>query len=129
MVEYRHDPATGRAVLMEVNGRFWGSFPLAMYCGAGFGLLSYSLQGQGRMPELPTLREDLRCRMVATEIKRLRRILLEPGLIRDRTFQVRPLREVLRFVVDFLRPSVRYYVWNWKDIKPFVRDLRNALGV
>src|SRR5690242_13512806 len=32
MVEYRHDPATKRSVLMEVNGRFWGSYPLAMQC-------------------------------------------------------------------------------------------------
>lgn len=129
MVEYRYDPARGRAVLMEVNGRFWGSFPLAMYCGAGFGLLAYSLQGQDKMPALPRLREDLRCRMVATEIKRLKRILFERGQIRDRTFQVRPLREVLRFVGDFLRPSVRYYVWSLKDIKPFIRDVRNMLGV
>lgn len=129
MVEYRYDPASGRAVLMEVNGRFWGSFPLAMYCGAGFGLLAYSLQGQGLMPELPPLRENLRCRMVATEIKRLKRILLEPGQIRDRSFRVRPVREVLRFAVDFLRPSVRYYVWSLRDIKPFFRDVKNALGI
>lgn len=129
MVEYRYDPASGRAVLMEVNGRFWGSFPLAMYCGAGFGLLAYSLQGQGRMPDLPPPNDTLRCRMVATELKRLRRILLQPGQIRDRTFQVRPLHEVLRFVGDFLRPSVRYYVWSLKDIKPFIRDVRNMLGL
>jgi len=96
MVEYRYDPASGRAVLMEVNGRFWGSFPLAMYCGAGFGLLAYGLQGRDRMPDLPPLRENLRCRMVVTEVKRLKRILLEPGQIRDRTFQVRPLAVVMR---------------------------------
>lgn len=129
MVEYRYDPASGRAALMEVNGRFWGSFPLAMYAGAGFGLLAYSLQGQGVMPQLPQLREDLRCRMVATEIKRLKRILLAPGEIRDRTFKVRPVHEVMRFLGDFLRPSVRYYVWSARDIKPFLRDVRNALGI
>jgi len=129
MVEYRYDPASGRAVLMEVNGRFWGSFPLAMYCGAGFGVLAYALQGEGRMPALPPVRENLRCRMVATELKRLRRILLEPGKIRDRTFKVRPVHETVRFLVDFLRPSVRYYVWSLKDIKPFIRDVRNALGM
>lgn len=129
MVEYRFDPASGRAVLMEVNGRFWGSFPLAMYSGAGFALLAYSLQGRGVMPSLPPLRDNLRCRMVATEIKRLRRILLQPGLIRDRTFQVRPVREMLRFFGDFLRPSVRYYVWSAQDMKPFFQDLKNALGI
>jgi predicted ATP-grasp superfamily ATP-dependent carboligase len=34
MVEYRYDPATGRAALMEINGRFWGSLPLACQAGA-----------------------------------------------------------------------------------------------
>lgn len=129
MVEYRYDAESGRAVLMEVNGRFWGSFPLAFYCGAAFGVLAYSLQGAGRMPVLPRMRDDLRCRMVATELKRLRRILLEPGKIHDRTFRCRPGYEIMRFLADFLRPSVRYYVWSLKDIKPFFRDLRNAIGL
>ena len=129
MVEYRYDPQKSRAVLMEINGRFWGSFPLAYYSGAGFGILSYSLQGQGIMPELPPLRNDLRCRMVATELKRLKRILLEPDLIRDRSFVQRPFYEVKRFLIDFLRHSVRYYVWNRRDIKPFIRDIRNMLGL
>lgn len=129
MVEYRYNPENKRAVLMEINGRFWGSFPLAYYSGAGFGVLSYSLQGQGIMPDLPALRDDLRCRMVATELKRLKRILLEPDLIRDRSFVQRPFYEVMRFLIDFLRHSVRYYVWNKRDIKPLIRDIRNAIGL
>lgn len=127
MVEYRYDPATGEAVLMEVNGRFWGSFPLAMYSGAKFAWLTYMVQGLGQVPALPPLREDVRCRMVATEIKRLQRILLAPGKIRDRMFVRRPAYEVFRFFRDFLRPSVYYYVWSWRDPRPFWRDLRNAL--
>lgn len=128
MVEYRYDPARDRAVLMEINGRFWGSFPLASYSNAGFGLLAYSLKGLGRMPELRPLRANLRCRMVATELKRLKRILLEPDLIMDRSYQRHPIHEAWRFLTDFLRPSVRYYVWNLKDIKPFIRDVRNVIG-
>lgn len=129
MVEYRYDAASGRAVLMEVNGRYWGSFPLAMHCGAGFSLLSYSLQGQGRMPALPPLRDDIRCRMIATELKRLVRIIIQPGKIMDKRFRVRPLYELGRFVFDFFRPSVRYYVWRWDDPKPFFQDVKNALGL
>ncbi len=129
MVEYRYDPERERAVLMEINGRFWGSFPLAYYSGAGFGILSYSLQGLGIMPELPPLQKNLRCRMVDTELKRLKRILLEPNLIMDRSFTKRPFYEVKRFLVDFLRHSIRYYVWNPRDIKPFIRDIRNTLGL
>lgn len=128
MVEFRYDAKQDRAVLMEVNGRFWGSFPLASQCGAGFGLLAYSLQGLGTLPPLPPLRNTLRVRMVATELKRLQRILLQPGKIRDRSFQCRPVHEIVRFLADFLRPSVRYYVWSRQDVRPFFRDVRNAIG-
>jgi len=129
MVEYRYDPASGRALLMEVNGRYWGSFPLAMHCGAGFALLSYGLQGEGRMPTLPLLREDIRCRMVATELKRLIRILFQRDRIRDRTFVAKPLAEIVRFLGDFLRPSVRYYVWSLSDPMPFFQDVKNAVRI
>jgi len=36
MVEYKRDSATGRAYLMEVNGRFWGSLQLAIDSGVDF---------------------------------------------------------------------------------------------
>ena len=36
MVEYRHDPSTGRCCLMEINGRFWGSLQLAIDAGVDF---------------------------------------------------------------------------------------------
>ncbi|MFM5893930.1 MAG: carboxylate--amine ligase, partial [Novosphingobium sp.] len=42
MVEYRFDPATSTYWLMEINGRFWGSLPLAYHCGAHFGWETYA---------------------------------------------------------------------------------------
>lgn len=127
MVEYRYDERTDEAWLMEVNGRFWGSFPLAVHSGAGFALLSYRLHNGLPPGPLPTLRENLRCRMVATEIKRLVRILLQPSRIADRQFRVRKGAEVWRFFSDFLRPRVRYYVWSADDPRPFFADLVNML--
>ena len=127
MVEYRWDAATDRALLMEINGRFWGSFPLAVHSGAGFARLAYhSAMGQA-LPELPAPRENLRCRMVATELKRLHRLWFAPGLIADRFFRVRPVAETLAFVGNFFRPRVRYYVWASDDPMPFLADLRNVL--
>ena len=127
MVEYRLDPGTGRAVLMEVNGRFWGSYPLAVHSGAGFGLLAHDA-ALGRQPRvLPPPRDDLRCRMVTTELKRLHRIWAAPHLIRDSRFQVRRGAETWRFLRDYLRPGVRYYLWDRDDPRPFLADLRNVL--
>jgi predicted ATP-grasp superfamily ATP-dependent carboligase len=125
MVEYRLDEASGEAVLMEINGRFWGSFPLAAQAGAGFATLAYGLQGRGAATELPPARDDLRCRMVSTELKRLFRILLQPRSIADPRFRRRPAYELWRFVSDFLKPRTRYYLWDRRDPGPFLADLRN----
>lgn len=127
MVEYRFDPASGIALLMEVNGRFWGSLPLAVHAGAGFALLTHFVQGLGTQAALPPLRDDLRCRMVATELKRLRRIVFEPGLINDPMFRVRPAAEVWRFARDFFSARSCYYLWSIDDPRPFVADVVGAL--
>ncbi|PHV12106.1 carboxylate--amine ligase [Chitinimonas sp. BJB300] len=127
MVEYRYDPVSQRAVLMEINGRFWGSYPLALYAQADFALLSYQVGSGLPISALPAPRSDVRCRMVATELKRLVRICLQPDKIADRSFSIRPMAEITRFVIDFFRPGVRYYVWCWNDPKPFWADLTNLL--
>ena len=36
MVEFKHNPDTGAFRLIEINGRFWGSLPLAVAAGADF---------------------------------------------------------------------------------------------
>lgn len=127
MVEYRLDPQSGRAWLMEINGRFWGSYPLAFHAGAGFGVLTHAAALGRELPALAPARDDLRCRMMSTELKRLVRVLLRPSRIQDPRFVRRPLWELIRFTTDFLRPRVRYYLWSWADPKPWWRDLCQAL--
>ena len=69
MVEYRHDAATRRSVLMEINGRFWGSLPLAHHAGAHFGWFTYALLGKGIDPGPATYRVGVRCmHAVATSL-------------------------------------------------------------
>jgi predicted ATP-grasp superfamily ATP-dependent carboligase len=53
MLEYKRDARTGRAFLMEVNGRFWGSLQLAIDAGVDFPALAYGLALNRRL-ELPT---------------------------------------------------------------------------
>lgn len=127
MVEYRLDQKTGKAVLMEINGRFWGSFPLAVQCHAGFALLAYYVNGLETLVELGEVRAGMRCRMMATELKRLVRLLLQPKRISDPLFKVEPGRELKRFLSDFFRTGVGYYVWAKDDPAPFWADLINIL--
>jgi predicted ATP-grasp superfamily ATP-dependent carboligase len=115
MVEYRYDPASGRAALMEVNGRFWGSLPLACHAGASFPWLSYQLLGLGKAVRQPDYVVGMRCRFMIPETKRLWRLL--------RGGKIAALGD---YLLDFLRPRTRYFVHDWDDPAPLWRDLRGS---
>lgn len=123
MVEYRHDPATGCSAFMEVNGRFWGSQPLAYHAGAPFAWYTYSVLGLGRVPEPAPYRGDLRCRFVIPDTRRLFTVLFDPGAVQNRQLRLSRARELLDYVVDFVRPRPRYFVFRWRDPLPAVADL------
>jgi predicted ATP-grasp superfamily ATP-dependent carboligase len=127
MIEYRYDAVRDRAVLMEINGRFWGSYPLAVASGAGFGLYAYTVGTSGVVPEIAPIKSGLRCRMISTEIKRLFRIIFRPNKIADPFFIKNPTKELLRFISDFFKPNIYYYIWSKDDHKPLLTDIFNAI--
>lgn len=62
MVEFKWNPETGDWVFIEVNGRFWGSLPLAVAAGADFPLALFELLVDGRRDFPKHYRVGLRCR-------------------------------------------------------------------
>jgi len=62
MVEFKVSPQTGEWVFIEVNGRFWGSLPLAVAAGADFPLALFQLLVEGRREFRRDYRVGLRCR-------------------------------------------------------------------
>lgn len=124
MVEYRHDPATGISALMEINGRFWGSLPLAWHAGASFPWLTYQLFGMEQALALTPYRTGIRCRFMVPETKRLLRVLFQPERIADRSIRFKRLPTLLGYLLDFLHPGTRYFVFSWRDPAPFFKDLR-----
>jgi len=123
MVEYRFDPATQAARLMEINGRFWGSLPLAHYSGAEFAWLTYAVLGEGRDDERCRTVGGVRCRAFVTETKRLWRIVFAASSIQDRSLKFSKPRECLRYLAEFFNPRTRYFVFAWDDFKPFLVDI------
>jgi len=123
MVEYRVDPQEGRAWLMEVNGRFWGSLPLAHQSGAEFAWLTYAILGEELADARCSPHGGARCRNVVTDAKRLGRILFSPERIQDRTLKFSRWRELVSFVAEFFNLRTRYFVFTWKDPKPFLADV------
>lgn len=123
MVEYRHDPKTGNSALMEINGRFWGSLPLACHAGASFPWLSYQLLGMNQPIENRSYRSGVRCRFMIPETKRLLRLFFGQKKISDRHVTFKRVPELIRYLVDFISPRTYYYVFDWRDPSPFFRDM------
>ncbi len=62
MVEFKVDPQTGSWAFIEVNGRFWGSLPLAIAAGADFPMALFQLLVEGRRDFPRRYRVGLCCR-------------------------------------------------------------------
>lgn len=64
MVEFKLDETNNTWHLMEINGRFWGSLPLAIAAGADFPYYLYQMlvEGEDRFPQ--SYRCGVRCRNI-----------------------------------------------------------------
>lgn len=127
MVEYRYDPHSGVAALMEVNGRFWGSLPLACQAGAPFPWLYYQLFVMGKEVRQTPYQAGARCRFMIPESKRLLRVLFGQRRIADKSLTLRRLPALRAYLGGFFRPRSGYYVFAWRDPLPFLRDMLNML--
>lgn len=128
MVEYRHDPATGRYWLMEINGRFWGSLPLASRSGAAFAWEQY----RAAVPEADGAPQGpyraVRARYAIPDAKRLVQILRAPAAVTAPGQKAAGrLRELLAWGAEFLNPRTGYYVWHWSDPMPLFGDMVGML--
>jgi protein-tyrosine-phosphatase/predicted ATP-grasp superfamily ATP-dependent carboligase len=62
MVEYKQNTATGEFVLMEINGRFWGSLPLAVAAGVDFPYQLYQMLTEKKLAVPGPYKVGLYCR-------------------------------------------------------------------
>ena len=129
MVEYKRDLRTGEAVLMEINGRFWGSLQLAIDAGVDFPALLVD-SALGRTPQpVTSWRSGVRSRWFWGDadhlLARLRHSAADLHLPPDAPGRLRALGG---FIAASLRP------WNdqvvrLSDVRPALRELRNRLGL
>ena len=125
MVEFKYAAATGEFRLMEINGRFWGSLPLAVAAGADFPAMLHELMTQGAVSQRPPARQGVLCRHMAREILWLEHVLRKaapPGLV------VLPsLRDVLRDCLLVFSGRHHFDVQAWRDPLPGLVDITRIL--
>jgi len=123
MVEFRQ--AVGQApVLMEVNGRFWNSLPLACYAGVDFPALLAQMAEAGDVTKQDGFRKDVRCRWLLGDFRHL----VEAWRGAPRGYP-RPYPGKLRTLLSVMTPVRGTYHDNfqWQDPLPELGDWLNLL--
>lgn len=123
MVEFRRTPE-GRAAVMEVNPRLWGSLQLAVDSGVDFPALLISIQ---RGEPVPTVRAraGVRTRWLLGDLDHLLISLRRPEVRRETG------KSVPRLLADFVRSfgdGTRLEILRWDDWQPFLRELAGRLA-
>ena len=116
MIEFKEDRRTGTPVLIEVNGRFWGSLQLATDAGVDFPFLSGQL-ALGERPDVPPIyKVGLRSRWLLGDLDHLLIRLRQSDRDLPDTAPSKP-----RTLIDFLKcagANLRYDVWRRDDPRP-----------
>jgi predicted ATP-grasp superfamily ATP-dependent carboligase len=131
MIECKRDPDTGRHVIMEINGRFWGSVQLAIDAGVDFPVLLLRC-ALGQTPAEGTgngYRVGVRSRWFWGDVDhlylRLTRSVAQLQVADDYDSR---LRALLRFLT--IHPGRdRCEVWRWRDPAPFLFETSQRFGL
>lgn len=115
MVEFRVNPATGEAVFMEVNGRYWGSISLPVSSGLDFPVYHWQLL-HGEKPSVPRIKfEGQRWRWTVGYLSRLYRLVIAG---RNSGPARQELRVTLRQLPADFGPSVKDALFSLSDPLP-----------
>jgi protein-tyrosine-phosphatase/predicted ATP-grasp superfamily ATP-dependent carboligase len=124
MVEFRRNPRTKATVLMEVNGRYWGSLALSIRAGVDFPLYEWQL-AHGLRPAVPaSYPVGLRFHWLRGHVLRTRSIFTEradDGF--PRPSRVSELSGLVRDSCEWKCPAI----WSWSDPVPALVELRASI--
>jgi hypothetical protein len=127
MMEYKQDRRTGECVLMEVNGRFWGSLELAVAAGVDFPFLAFQL-ATGIAPETaPPYEAGVKNRWVLGDLDHLLLRLCRSAEALDLPSGAPSTMTALADFLKIVQPKLHYEVISGADWRPFACELRQYL--
>lgn len=127
MVEYKVDQQSGTPVLMEINGRFWGSLQLAIDAGVDFPRLLLECAGGAAATSAPPYQAGVRLRWWWGEVDHLLALLRHSpaalGLPAGAPGRWAAVRDFLRH-----HPGDHPETWRRDDPAPFRHETLRWLG-
>jgi predicted ATP-grasp superfamily ATP-dependent carboligase len=116
MVEFKWDPSDGEPILMEINGRYWGSLPLALASGVDFPSLHYRMLTGETFPPVDDYRVGVRARYLYADLQRLIEVWKGPP---RPWLKLYPRRgEAVRDFLLGFSPRIKSFNSDWDDPLP-----------
>jgi predicted ATP-grasp superfamily ATP-dependent carboligase len=125
MVAYRFCAKRRQYILMEINGRFWGSLALSYHSGIGFASGLVKLFGYDEPVKQVTYRLVSAIYMIP-ELKRLLRISFQQKAINDPVCKASAGHGLWSLITSYCSFTCHYFVFSWKDPNPFFKDMQNV---
>ena len=127
MVEFKINPQTGDWILIEINGRFWGSLPLALAAGADFPFHLYQMLVHQRT-DFPTMyRSNVFCRNIYQDINWIAANVRADKS--DLTLRTVPLHRVCGEVLNIFRLREHIDTFVLDDPMPGVVEIGRIIQI
>ena len=129
MVEFKWNPQSGDYCLMEINGRFWGSLPLAAAAGADFPAMLAELCLTGAISEYPAYRPGVYCRNLGRDLMWHEMVLRHRGT-QDNNALVQPptVSAVMRDLGRCFSPKHHFDTQSFSDPLPGLVEIIRLAG-
>ncbi|MBB1125901.1 ATP-grasp domain-containing protein [Thiospirillum jenense] len=126
MVEFKWDPQTQTFALMEINGRFWGSLPLAVAAGADFPAMLYELLTTGIITTTRPAKIGVMCRKLDRDLYWYEQVLRHDAPSELVHFPSR--WQLLRDSLLVFSPRHYFDVQSWRDPLPGIIDIGRIIS-
>ena len=122
MIEFKVDLNSGQWIFVEINGRFWGSLPLAIAAGVNFPMYLYDMLIHDRTEFPQNYRVPVYCRNLASDQRWLRSNLSANKT--DPLLATRSLTSVAAEVIHLFQGRERFDTFVLDDPSPPHRKSR-----
>ncbi|MCF7971706.1 MAG: ATP-grasp domain-containing protein [Methylococcaceae bacterium] len=121
MVEFKWLPDTDKYWLMEINGRFWGSLPLAYAAGADFPKMLFDLWVLKKLPAAQDYKKEVYCRKLTADLHWLEQVLRRSD--RSDLIQYPSKKSIMKDCLLALHPTRHFFdIQCWSDPAPGMVD-------
>lgn len=123
MMEWKLDQRTGQPLLIEVNGRFWGSLQLAIDAGVDFPYLLCRLAIEGHAEGPQAYRVGVKNRWLLGDLDHLLLRLFKKDLDLHLPAGFPSRAKTLIQFLAFYSPDLYYEILSLRDPRPFLYEL------